>query len=205
MERKRKIKILAIICLSVMLLALTIAFASMSEILNITGTANLDPALWQIRIEPAYTDNIENNLEVSDGVIVDNFPTFDGASIKDFKVSLSKPGDYAIFHYKLTNRGDLEAKLEDTFLYKPVCTSIVGNEDDADLVCKNLVVADCLSEDGGTSGPFYKENLNEMKIYPEEEYSSCLIITYDENATELPEDDVEISNIGEEFIFVQAD
>lgn len=145
MEKERKAKILALVALIVAVLGLTVAFASLSQTLTINGTANMEPANWDIHLE---------NLNVTEKGIAGTYyngvngeakiikmPTIsaDGLSLTGFEVSLKKPGDGVSFDIDIVNAGDIDAKLED-IIFNGLSLSQFENEcenaDDSD-ACYN--------------------------------------------------------------------
>ena len=112
MLRQESKKFLMIV-LGVLLLSvfgLSIAYAILNVTLNIGGSAKVTSADWDI--------SIENVSIVTDGsASVLKQPVVDGTEIKDFNVSLTKPGDAIYITFYVTNNGSIDAKFVNSTLH----------------------------------------------------------------------------------------
>ena len=112
MLRQESKKFLMIV-LGVLLLSvfgLSIAYAILNVTLNIGGSAKVTSADWDI--------SIENVSIVTDGsASVLKQPAVDGTEIKDFNVSLTKPGDAIYITFYVTNNGSIDAKFVNSTLH----------------------------------------------------------------------------------------
>lgn len=112
MLRQESKKFLMIV-LGVLLLSvfgLSIAYAILNVTLNIGGSAKVTSADWDI--------SIENVSIVTDGsASVLKQPVVDGTDIKDFNVSLTKPGDAIYITFYVTNNGSIDAKFVNSTLH----------------------------------------------------------------------------------------
>lgn len=112
MLRQESKKFLMIV-LGVLLLSvfgLSIAYAILNVTLNINGSAKVTSADWDISIE-----NVSIVTEGSASVLKD--PVVDGTDIKDFNVSLTKPGDAIYITFYVTNNGSIDAKFVNSTLH----------------------------------------------------------------------------------------
>ena len=112
MLRQESKKFLMIV-LGVLLLSvfgLSIAYAILNVTLNINGSAKVTSADWDISI-----DNMSIVTEGSASVIKE--PVVDGTEIKDFNVSLTKPGDAIFITFYVTNNGSIDAKFVNSTLH----------------------------------------------------------------------------------------
>ena len=112
MLRQESKKFLMIV-LGVLLLSvfgLSIAYAILNVTLNINGSAKVTSADWDISI-----DNVSIVTEGSASVIKE--PVVDGTEIKDFNVSLTKPGDAIFITFYVTNNGSIDAKFVNRTLH----------------------------------------------------------------------------------------
>ena len=108
MEKTRKIKMISLCALLVAVLALTIAFAALSQTLTIKGSASMDTASWDIHFDKNVETEVYNNAKfITEPSIADN-------ELKaDFKVELTKPGDGVYLNFKIVNDSSIMAKLSD--------------------------------------------------------------------------------------------
>lgn len=112
MLRQESKKFLMIV-LGVLLLSvfgLSIAYAILNVTLNISGSAKVTSADWDISIE-----NVSIVTEGSASVLKE--PIIDGTEIKDFNVSLTKPGDAIYITFYVTNNGSIDAKFVNSTLH----------------------------------------------------------------------------------------
>lgn len=112
MLRQESKKFLMIV-LGVLLLSvfgLSIAYAILNVTLNISGSAKVTSADWDISIE-----NVSIVTEGSASVLKQ--PVIDDTEIKDFNVSLTKPGDAIYITFYVTNNGSIDAKFVNSTLH----------------------------------------------------------------------------------------
>ena len=112
MLRQESKKFLMIV-LGVLLLSvfgLSIAYAILNVTLNIGGSAKVTSADWDISI-----DNVSIVTDGSASVLKQ--PVVDGTEIKDFNVSLTKPGDAIYITFYVTNNGSIDAKFVNSTLH----------------------------------------------------------------------------------------
>ena len=113
MEKERKIKVLSLVALIVAVLGLTVAFASLSQMLTINGTANVNAASWDI-----YFENLQSFAD-GDATINDE-PVLSATSITGIDVTLTKPTDSTLFWVDIVNDGTIDAKI-DSVEISPLC------------------------------------------------------------------------------------
>ena len=119
-EKKRN---LVLILLIVFLIGITVAYATLSTNLNISGTIGVSQQNWDIHFtnfstadKPSLTTSGETNT--GDIVSVSTSNT----SIDSLKAELKKPGDSIVYSFQVKNFGTIPAKLS-TFNKSIVCTS----------------------------------------------------------------------------------
>lgn len=97
--------------LLISVLGLGIAYAALTATLNIVGSAKVTSADWDI--------SIENVSIVTEGsAVVVKQPTIDKTEIKDFNVSLTKPGDAVFITFYVTNNGSIDAKFVNSSIFE---------------------------------------------------------------------------------------
>lgn len=102
MENKG-IKIFAIAILFVIVLCLTIAYASLSQTLSISGTAEVDGGTWDVHFEDISKSEHGATVTYEMGQ----------TSISNMSIVFSKPGDYVDLTITVINNGTIPAKLVD--------------------------------------------------------------------------------------------
>ena len=109
MEKERRTKALVIVVMLIVVAGLTVAFASLSSVLNIKGTAYLDAAKWGIKFqnlsEPVKTGtaNTSGTAKIEEAK---------SAEISNINVNLSTPGDKVVYTVDLVNEGTINAKID---------------------------------------------------------------------------------------------
>ena len=125
MDNKKNVYILI---LALGLLVVSIAYASLSTNIRISGTASIPNVNWNIHfdnwaLDTASTVNGHQNTAV--------YPTVNELSkslspnitkVENLNVTLNQPGDYVKYMFEIVNDGSIDASL-DNFDYNLECTS----------------------------------------------------------------------------------
>ena len=111
MEKDRSKKILILGILTLVILLLTVAFATMSTVLNINGTGTFNAAQWNIYFDNLSIGNIKGNAqEITKPSILNK------TTIENIEVNLNTPKDEISYDVNLVNEGDIDAKISDIIL-----------------------------------------------------------------------------------------
>lgn len=133
MENKREVKIIAIVALLVAVVGLSVAYAALSTSLSISGTATVNSATWQVEFENDGTWSYTGDANASG-------PTFGVTSLTNIAVTLVKPGDKAVYNFKVKNKGSIPAKLSDLTTINKTLTCTGGASDaENTTTCANIV------------------------------------------------------------------
>ena len=100
-DRKTLYIILSIILISIF--SLSIVYAALSVTLNITGTADISAASWDVHL-----DNVNVNTQSVSGTA----PTITGGTTATFSTKLEVPGDFYEFTIDVVNDGSIDAMIE---------------------------------------------------------------------------------------------
>ena len=100
-DRRMLYMILSIVLFSVF--TLTVVYAALSTTLNITGTAQVTAASWDI-----YLDNVQLNSQSA----TTTAPTITDKVTATFSTTLSKPGDFYEFTIDVVNNGSIDAMID---------------------------------------------------------------------------------------------
>ena len=139
----KKIMLSLLVFVLVGISVMTIAYATLSTTLKISGSAEFEDANWNLVLEE-YNDlpfdeeiingKIDGNLvTIGNGKLIQE-PTIIGTSINDYKVSIGKIGDGVYLEYLLKNEGDVPALLESVTWTEPVVSSSTDDQSDIELV-----------------------------------------------------------------------
>ena len=108
--KDRKIKIISLAAVIVAVLGLTIAFAAMSKVLNISSTGSMDTAIWDIHFKNVQFQSKSANASISGTPTPTNNDK--GTTIEGLNVTLKQPGDYVTYTADIENEGDIDAEIQ---------------------------------------------------------------------------------------------
>ena len=108
MEKERT-KALVIVVMLIVVAGLTVAFASLSSVLNIKGTAYLDAAKWGIKFENLSEPEKIGTASSTGTAKIEETKS---AEINGINVNLSTPGDKVVYTVDLVNEGTINAKID---------------------------------------------------------------------------------------------
>ncbi len=188
MDRSRRFKIVSIFILIIAVIGLSIAYAAMSEVLSISGTAKMNSANWKIKFENLKAE------KTGDATFV--VPTISDTSLMNYEVNLTKSGDSVTFTFDVYNNGNIDAVLGTLTKGKPECSGVGSNGvNDANIVCNNI-----------TYNLKYSDN-NVVKEGDSLEKGTfktmVLSLQYNSDSTILPNDDVIVRGLDINLIYDQ--
>ncbi len=135
MVDKKTIMLTALIAVFASVITGIVAYAALTQRLDIKGSAEFVPETWQVNFKASSL----SNAIITGGATVTNAPIFSDTIIKDYLVVLTKPGDSIAYTFDLENTGTLDAKLTSFALGAPICTGTTGETkaDDEAIVCSD--------------------------------------------------------------------
>ena len=178
--RRTSFKTLFLLVLAVSVFGLGIAYALLSTTLTISGTTSVSAATWDIHF---------NNLgATSTGDATYTLPQFTSAtSLTDYEIVLTKPGDSVTFTFDIVNAGTISSTLSSLTKGTPSCSGVAG------------------SSTGTTDGPIVCNNLTySFTLNKGETKSVKLTLSYNSSASQVPANDVAITNLDITMIYSQA-
>ena len=129
-KENRSFKIITAIALCVAVLCLSVAYATLSANLKISGTATVEKASWDIQLEkvsePGFTKT---------GTGASASYTISKNVISDLAVTLKYPGDSVTINLNAVNKGDIPAVLDTISNSTISCTSADEEDASAEKVC----------------------------------------------------------------------
>ena len=183
MYRNERTRNIILIVLAVCLIGITVAYATLSQNLNISGVANVDKTSWNIHFTNVLTPKVEG--QATGGKALLN----DGKTVLTISEgTLSAPGDKIIYTFDVINEGDLPAEVETTLTQMESCKAENGS--DVSMFC-NKIGLDLVYADT-------KEKVQKSdRLLSGETKTLNLIITYDKDKllTTLPTSPIVLSNI----------
>ena len=183
MYRNERTSNIILIVLAVCLIGITVAYATLSQNLNISGVAKVDKTSWNIHFTNVLTPKVEG--QATGGKAVLN----DGKTVLTISEgTLSAPGDKIVYTFDVINEGDLPAEVETTLTQMESCKAENGS--DVSIFC-NKIGLDLVYKD--TNEKVQKSD----RLLSGETKTLNLIITYDKDKllTTLPTSPIVLSNI----------
>lgn len=192
MKNNRKV-LYGLVALALLLsvVGISIGFAAMSQELDINGVAEVAPATWKIKFKDLSAPTITGDA------VVTTAPTITSDThIGNYDIKLTKPGDSVVYTFKVANEGTIDAELGTYTKAAPTFTGTGATAaTDQDIVYNNFIYT--LTYADGTAIQTTDELLKNT------EKTLKLTVAYDENATTLPTNPVEITGMDVTFIYEQ--
>ena len=198
--KNERTQTIALAVLFVAVVTLTIAYAAMSQQLNITASATVanKSAAWNVHFTTA-------TCTPSGKAQVTTAPTTSATDISGLAVKLRAPGDSVTCTFNVQNEGTLNAKISS---YTAPTGTVGGSGADKTLVQNNIQYS-LVYGTGDTkagSAPAVNDTLNgKVTATPSGQSRPLkLTIAYKSTATDLPSTDVSITNIHANFTYAQV-
>lgn len=189
MPKNRSLKVIVVIALCVAVGTLTVAYATLSKTLNITGTAQVSGNTWDIHLANASCSKT--------GSATAGTPSITGATtISLTGMMLSVPGDTVTCTFDVVNSGSVNAKLSTVTNLTPTIEGTGATAtSDVSIVSSNYTYT-LTYNDGtaiATNDTLNANTTKKMKMHA----------TYKSNASGVPTNDVTISNLGATLTYIQ--
>lgn len=171
-----------------------VGFAAFSTNLKINGSGTVKASSWKIKFANLSTATLTGQAQEVTAPTLSNEDTHIG----DYDVTFTSPGDSITYTFDVKNEGTFNAKVSSVVIPTPTCTGNgVNATTDASNVCKNLSYT-LTYADGSPIAENDTLDSNETK-------NLKLTLTYsaDTVASELPTDDVAISNLETTVVYSQ--
>lgn len=220
--RKKKVSrsLLFLILMGVIvtIVAMSVVYAALSSKLLIDGNAEVIGSTWEMKVEKMdfsewygeeYSNicamgNLicnENIVLQGNGKVIDN-PTISGTSITGFKASVMIPGDTVALAYKITNNGSIPMKLSRIINSDYQFTSLNNVAADVTWANDNINIDAFLQHFDENDGGSFKVN---DVLCPGKSLFLSQTVEIPNSVTTIPSGEIEISNIGYEYEFLQTD
>ena len=211
MKENKRIKIYALIALTLSVLTMSIAYAVLSTSLDISGSATIQESSWGFELGEGIS--VTGSEYETTGSAVYNKPVFDGVTAT-YNFSLAKPGDSVTYYFRILNIGSLPGEISSIVNSEPTCTSSLNVTSDEELVCNNLLYE--ISYSDGT--PIQAGDVLGKSISATDPPDTCtkgtstgnvrsikVKITFDEKVTEVPSSTITVSNLKTTINLKQTD
>lgn len=197
MERKDG-KVIAIAALFIGVIGLSVGFASLQTSLQINGSATVKSSKWDVHFANlTAVTKTGDATEVTAPTIKSN-NSVASTLIGDYSVTLTSPGDSISYKFDITNAGDYNAKISSITIPTPTCTGNGTNAlADANNVCSKLTYTLTYTDGGAVAKDDTLTAGQTKNVTLKLAYSDDII------ASELPKDDVSITNLQIPIVYVQ--
>ena len=188
MKHENNFKILIIMAIVIAIVAVTLGYAGLSQVLNITtsGTVQSQATSWNVKFTNAGAGSVTGSATKGSISLNNTTVTVTG-------VVLKAPGDTVTWTWDVTNAGQVPAKVS---TFTNLTPTVSGASADVTTVNSNYTYAITYSD-----GVAPKAN---DALAAGATKSMKLVITYKSTATTLPSANVTISNLGATLTYVQA-
>ena len=203
---------------------MTIAYATLSTTLRITGSAEFEDASWSLSLQkyniPDYWltwPELQDATSFKDNVLIYGkaklvtAPTVTGTSILNSKISLGQLGDQIYQEFILINDGEIPAVIGDIIYGDIEVESSTNNQDDIALVNEYFgywagFYKFYYDEEEGIwyEGGYY-DNPYDVVLCPGARIGVELWSGYSSSAPRVPYEKITVSNMNVDFNFVAAD
>ena len=179
-----KFKNAILIVLAICLIGITVAYATLSQNLNINGVAKVSKTSWNIHFTNVLTPKAEGYAEGGKATL-----NSDSTVLTVSEGILKVPGDTITYVFDVINEGDLDAEVETVLTTIDSCKAS-DNTTDVTMYCDKIKY-DLVYQDTKEA---VKKNDQLLKG---ESKTLNLIITYDKNKelTSLPNTEIVLDNI----------
>ena len=179
-----KTRNIILIVLAVCLIGITVAYATLSQNLNISGVAKVGKTSWNIHFTKVLTPKAEGYAEGGKATL-----NSDSTVLTVSEGILKVPGDTITYVFDVINEGDLDAEVETVLTTIDSCKAS-DNTTDVTMYCDKIKY-DLVYQD--TKEAVKKDD----KLLKGESKTLNLVITYDKNKelTSLPTSPITLSNI----------
>jgi len=205
MDKKRNLGIVGgIVALGLIVLFVGIVYAGYNQDLTINGSGTVKLSSWKILFTNVSAPNLGGTAKQVTP------PGITATKIGDYAVTLTTPGDSVSYEITVRNDGTFDAEISSITIPTPTCTGSGENaETDAANVCKYLTYTlqnkPAEPEEGEEPEEATPVQVGDA-LGAQQEKVFILTLTYGSTITssELPKNDVTISNLSIPIIYSQS-
>ena len=188
------VKNIILAVLAVGLIGMTIAYAALTQQLNINSQASVKGSTWDVHFE-----NLGAVQKTGDPVIT-TAASLTNTSISNLDVAFTLPGESVSYTFDIKNGGDIDARLDNIKINTKsdgiTCTDADESADtDATSVCDNIIFT-VTKADGQA---FNKNDI----LNHGDTVNAKLTVTFNAEATTVPKTKVTVDGLDAVFEYVQ--
>jgi len=203
---KERSKNILIAVLIVGLVSMTVAYAALTQVLNINASAKVlsKSTTWNVHFANLGTVDKHGYASVASPLTLSGTTTLQG-----LVANLSAPGDYVAYKFDIVNEGTINAKVSGITLpnmstgvtYTGSATESAKKTADENLVKQNIQYE--LGYCTATSDATYTAIAQNDTLNAGQTKSACIRISYKSTATDVPSADVSVTGIDAHIDYVQ--
>ena len=206
MGNDNKVKNILLTVLTVGLVSMTIAFAALTQQLNISDNQVTITTDWNVHFVRSATATSAAATSAWGSALTANItqqPELTDTTISGLRATFQKPGDKVEFYFDVVNDGSIDATLSSATYTTPTCTSSDNSVTSQTLstFCTNSINYSIIDLDTG-----YAPNENDDLLAAPGDPSVrhwLLTVELDENTQSIPSGTITVSNIGATFVYTQ--
>lgn len=209
--KSRKVLRFTLVFVFIAISAMTVAYATLSSTLTISGSAEFKDASWDIEVEEVSipTDEVPPGITVDGNTVLHGSakllskPVLSGTSITNFNIEIGALGDQAMMYYTVTNNGEIPAMLDSVIWNEPTIYSESNNQDDIELVMENFGYTATMLYCGEETScrPIDVEDI----ICPGTTVQLFVALDFDSDAPRVPYNKLVLSDFGMDLKLVAVD
>lgn len=211
--KSRKVLRFTLVFVFIAISAMTVAYATLSSTLTISGSAEFKDASWDIEVEEKSmpTDEVPPGITVDGNTVlfgtakILSKPVLSGTSITNFNIEIGALGDGAYMFYTVTNNGEIPAMLDSVIWNDPTIYSESNNQDDIELVMDNFSFSAMMSYcDEDSENPCQMIDVEDI-ICPGTTVDLFIPLGFDSDAPRVPYNKLVLSDFGMDLKLVAVD
>ncbi len=180
------VKVISIIAIVATIVGISVSYASLSTVIDITTAGSVRAAEWDVHINDLSDPTIIGDVDIISPPVAINGTTI----IENLNVRFNENNSSVVYYFELVNAGDLDAIITNVDYPTPTCTSTDIHTaylpEDILNVCDNLTYELTYSADGS--------QILENDILTAGE-TAVMKLTFAYAGTELPINEISISGL----------
>ena len=189
-----KIKNILLIVLALGLISMTVAYAALTQRLDIESTAGVNSLEWDVHFANLSQGEVIGSPSITE-------PKLSNITISGLDVEFTKPGESVTYNFDIVNNGTIDARLDTLKINSKedgiICTDAKGSKDsqDATNVCNNITFS-VLKSNGS--------QFNEGDILSSKDtINAKLVVSYNAGLESLPTSKVTVKGLNAVFEYIQ--
>ncbi len=189
-----KVKNIVLVVLLLGLISMTVAYAALTQRLDIESTAGINSLEWDVHFANLSKGEVIGSPSITE-------PKLSNITINGLDVEFTKPGESVTYNFDIVNNGTIDARLDTLKINTKedgiVCTDSNGSKDSQDAinVCNNISFS--VTKANGLQ-------FNEGDILSSKDtINAKLVVSYNGDLESLPTTRVTVKGLNAVFEYIQ--